>query len=938
VTTNTCINGAPSTCPQYLSDITGCLANTTQCTYNYAARFCTTKPVACSNITVQTTCLSRSDCNWNATAPVGRKCITVNSTQCSRYSTAFDCTNYRCIWDMYMGSCFGSLGEVTAITTCSTWNFYSSPDQACTYHGCAWDSISLTCLTKTSIASGNTTSTTYTLNATFRNPRIVPNTLTFQADVWLPNQLYYKPAIWYYLMVGDGLNVAANTSILAPSACNNIASFNASVGPSASVYVPDPVALQSFWNTGVLTNNDFRFFNNTLRQIIGPVNVSKGLFVSSVTLDPTQVFVQYTMSMDLSFVSSTCAPYGASALVTSTGTYYSVPLEIVSRDSSNNYVENYQTFYVSVPTTGTIVVGVSSPLVTTVSRTSVALDTSTCPSGQGLLAMSYLIQSASRNYAFVGPRNASDIAFTSPLFNNSAINCYSDTVTTYTRLGCANFFCFTQITVKTACRALTDDGDAFNSCTAPFTAAQYGKHDLFLNTYSCTTNATSSCRLAVMNPLGLPDQFPMYMYMKVYGQQVNTYQFNVFAGLLPYPSNTNPDEVQVLTNANASFIDPQQTPTFNSELRWNGVLTFVAGMRGALLQARATLNILNDENFQITPLDPYGAPLANGQMLFWGDVFPYMTYTPRAIAGQMLPILRNNSGIDGFSIPVLTLRGLMPANGYSVQFAYSFQLPSTFASRRHTFSTQSKHTAVVTHKRVKPQTGSPLNEGTFAFKFFIDDFSNTAPLPDLGDPAAASNFTQARPIKALQLQMHTFVDTALVNIADAPAYLRREVPRLLVRTYNGLTLEQITNVDVIDTNGNQVLSKRLLAQRHLLAFSPDSPDFFVTFVIIPSATNTSVNIFNTDFTSANALTLLSANTQGVSVTQTMATNVLTTPPLWYIAGGHVTVQNSDASSQVLLFVTVVVLVLLFFFVIARVAQRYMLKEYTELSISDPAGS
>jgi len=112
-----------------------------------------------------------------------------------------------------------------------------------------------------------------------------------------------------------------------------------------------------------------------------------------------------------------------------------------------------------------------------------------------------------------------------------------------------------------------------------------------------------------------------------------------------------------------------------------GQFTFVVGVLDPTLRLVANLTLTPYNTFVIYPLDSNGVQIPNGQSLNINQVFSYMTFVPQLMIPQCsatctsAPATRNQSAFDSFSIPVVTLRSLMPANGYSVSVSYSLSLP-----------------------------------------------------------------------------------------------------------------------------------------------------------------------------------------------------------------------------------------------------------------------
>jgi hypothetical protein len=769
---------------------------------------------------------------------------------------------------------------------------------------------------------------------------MVSGTTKMLVDVTVPNVLYYNPVYWLEFSIGGG-QVGYSNKTLAPNpTCNSASFFNASAPPPSFVNVTNPTGMQTFFNLQVLSKNNFNFnasspFTSQLTTILGQgVNVSVGNFASSVTLDNTQAFVIYTLTIDLNAVIAKCSALGATQLRSSTGTYYSIPVMAVQRDYKNQFVQSTSTFYVSIPTTGTITVGAAAPYQATLSRSEISLQRQGCPAGQGRLVLVYLYKIEYSGTQVVGPRNSSDIAFTSPQYNNSVLNCYNEVVSGFQSQGCLNGYCFYQITTQTECRTLTTDGQAFNNCsnvytpgTTNYSVSLYQRHDLFITAYSCVTVGVN-CRLAVSNAFGLPDLFPTTLLLDVYPETIIQYQFDVYAGFLAYPSEPDPDNLMVLSQVNTTYISSGED-LFNAEVRWNGVLTFVVGMVADAMRQNAVLSININSQFIIVPLDPFGNVVPGGKYLLWGDVFKYMTYVPRkavtdgyCIACAQVPLTANNTAYDGFSIPVITLRTLMPANGYGVTFDYSFALPDAsgnvpqaYTSGRQLLSLESKSASIGhTRKKIMASPGEKRT-GSFAFKFFVDETLNPSPLPNVAQtPITVVNNNKT--VLAVQWQLRVFPESGTVQTSSVDV-IQAAIPVAVAQAFH-LDYNQITRVSVAVAEDNHVLSFHgkphvSSSHRHMHSMAATSDlyaDYYmVNLVILPSPLPNATNVFTIALNDASTRIAFSRVLLQHNVLLDQSTPIQTSSCLvewnaWYAqqATSTSTSANTDVTDMQILFI------------------------------------
>jgi len=707
MSTYSCVDGAPASCVAYESDKIGC--NTTSfhptfnCSFSTASNTCLPAPVVCSTVLTQPSCNQQVTCAWNATKGV---CFAFALTQCAQQLSVVPCSAIGCYWDSFLNLCYVSLSEVNTQYACGTWTSYPVGSGACVAHGCSLLSDGITCVTS-GTGGGNITGVTTQFLGSFVNPNVLPNSFNFQVQVWLPNNLPINPSINYFITIGGGVAGYGAPGFITPGPCNDLLSFNYSVPPPTYLSISDPVGLQNYLNNFIQTNHTFNFpktnttFGLPLYQIMGYLNIGNNSIDTSVSLDPTGQWIIHLIQFNMNNIVAQCSAFGASQVYTTTDTYYNLPIAVISRDNNNNFAQITSTFFVHVSQTGSILsVSSSSQYQPILFETELTSLTSTCPSGQAMLNNVYMleVQNVYVGGVFAGPRNISDIVWTSPAIGNALNNCYGEQVVSMTRLTCLNSVCYTQITTQTLCRPLTTDGNAFNNCSYanaadriaamggnfPFPTALNQVHSFYVNIYTCPTiaNATNqwvNCTLANMSPQGYPDLMPVNLQINIYPQTVLNVNFDVYAGLLPNPYITDLTQIETLSQG-PNFVSTT-TDLFNTNLEWNGIFTFVAGVLDPTLRTVANFSLTPSVLFQIVPLDINGRQIQNGQILYIEQVFPYMMFVPSQMVQychttcSQAPATVNQTGYDSFAIPVITLRTLLPANGYAVSVSYYLSLP-----------------------------------------------------------------------------------------------------------------------------------------------------------------------------------------------------------------------------------------------------------------------
>jgi hypothetical protein len=783
--------------------------------------------------------------------------------------------------------CYNSLAEVIAVNPCSTWDNMPLPNTACEFHGCILDSTQRVCLTP-GAGGGNATAVNLNLEALFVNPKVAANSLNLTVQVWLRNQLRVWPTVWTYLSIGGGVPGYGAPDKLTPSVCNNIKAYNNSVTPPFFVAATDPNGLQSYFNDWVQTHHDYDFdtanttFGAPLTKIMGDISIGPGKFDTSVSLDTSSNWVIHDVSVNLNNIVSSCTRFGASEVYTATDRYYTVPIAVIQRDYMNNFAQLSASFYVRMSLAGSIIsVTSSSRYQPVLFRSELTSITSLCPAGQALIQTVYVlqIQNVYPSGIFVGPRNISDIKFTSPALGNTLQNCYGEYPYELSRIGCYNNVCYTQITTRTKCRTLTPDGQAFNNCSyaevadkeldvgvgGSYDTSLNGVHSFWVDDWSCPfsanyTNNWANCTLANQSPFGYPDPLISTVSVSLFPQTVLSVSFDVYAGLLPSPTTMDLTQIMTLSQGPNQVTSAQDL--FNTQLQWNGLFTYVAGVLDPAIRQVANLTLTVNTLFKIEPLDLDGNILPTGQVLYISDVFPYMTYVPK----QMLefcedtgckntPATANQTAYDSFSIPVVTLRTLMPANGYAVSTSYLVDIPHSLhatplSSKMHVMDAMTGKRQLLSINEDGTMTGSSR------FRFLIDDSRNPNP------PAViALNSTNvpvgSTIVKGYQVAMRLYVDSSS-ELADPNNHTALEefaagaLPKAVAETLR-IDRRQIMNVKA------QTKADFGLATMRKLKAVVGVP-LYISFVLIPySNVSTTAAMLASTLTSPSVMDMLKMN-------------------------------------------------------------------------------
>jgi hypothetical protein len=762
--------------------------------------------------------------------------------------------------------------------------------------GCFLEIDGLTCI-PTSSVGGNSSLANLNFNVQYVSPSVATNSLQFSVQVWLLNQLRNSPPIFSYIFIQGGIPGWDVASTFVPGPCNNIQYYNASQPPAVFVPVNDPVGLLNYFNNFVNTNHTFSFnpanltFGMVLYALLGNINVRNATNVldRSVSIDPTGTWVQHQLSMDLNDIVSNCP--NAAEVFTPTARYYYIPIAVAQR-SYMGYDQIFTNFYITVSTAGVVQsVSSSSQFTLTLYRSELTSMISTCPQGQVLLQTVYLFMVGNVFVpGFVGPRTASDILWTSPTVGNSLQNCYGEYVYALQKLSCTNNICATQVTTRTRCRPFTVGGDEFSNCSYAlqsdmisdvgignsYSSALDGQHTMWTWTYLCP-NASSNinCTLAINTP-NTPDQWNSNITIFLYEGTDITVNFDVYAGLLPYP--TAPlSSIETLSQGPNSVVSV--TDLYQSSLTWNGVFTFVIGILNPQLQQTCNLTMDIGTLFRIDPLDIYGNVIPGLNSLYISMLFPFMTYVPKQMLQycpttcQNTPATANQTAYDSFSIPVITLRALLPANGYAVSVAWIMSVPSASTAHNlqstglhlmdsssesimeaqdhlqaiHNRSTskqrlqshnynsnrrttiQEEHLVAPSRKLLQSTTSPPSaagtggQVGTYYFEFIINDATNPNPPQPVNITVnqTVNGTNVLKIVQGMQLVMHFYLTStapvpATANLTVMETYLASQLPGILAATLS-INVNQVIDMTASPTLPLNTLSQPKDPSAHLMS-------------------------------------------------------------------------------------------------------------------------
>jgi hypothetical protein len=313
----------------------------------------------------------------------------------------------------------------------------------------------------------------------------------------------------------------------------------------------------------------------------------------------------------------------------------------------------------------------------------------------------------------VGPRTIADVA-TKP--SNAAAgsvwNAYFDTLSNFVGPTCVNGVCSFNVLIQTECRILQTDGNTFrwgNYSNSTQRIAAYGTafnysssldmhHDLWVDVYSrngTDPTTTTTTRIVIDDVGGSWDRIGITADIHAYPlYQLNSIWYESYAGLLPLAHQTTVSNVPLLMYVPQTYnVYVPATPilylneTRNRALTFGGVLAPVVWINPTLWNTKVSIEIVYT-TISLTPISTTGETVSAS--LNYHQIAPIMTHVSREIQQNLctsncrvLPIVQANSkGIDGFSIPTISLAQLIPVTfeGVTISFNYIIQSYDSIAT------------------------------------------------------------------------------------------------------------------------------------------------------------------------------------------------------------------------------------------------------------------
>lgn len=720
---STCLQGAPSTCAQYLTDSVGCTANSNCTVWTNNGNLCTD---ACDKITPQL-CVGSTPVRTHCRLDFNTQTCSaaVGTDLCLSKPSQATCNSTTCLWDPHVSNCFYNLTQANTVFSCTYWNSISSVDD-CVYHGCVLLNNNQC---GGSISTSNTADNSSTINFAqkiqYLSPAFIPASESIRVSVSVPfatnsrpNKIWPLSPPWPNIVVSDPL---LNIGAIMSSINTNCSMQSRSVGPPVELTSSAFTAaeLQNYIIPWVKANKTLTFDPNSAigraaSAIYGNPRMGANDLVTQVAISFDTSLLQFTFQAELPALVQNCAHYGVSLELTPTARIYTVPLAYVEQSPDGLFSQYTQNLKLTVLLAG------GSSLVTSTNYRQVAFPVeilfprNVCPAGAAAMQIVWQLELRDRYDSLreIGPRSIADIVLRSPDSPLGPTNCYGDTVIAFQKVGCNPlvYSCIYTITTRSACRTLTEDGQAFNECKYAnssdrisdlggnfnYSTSLNAVHRFFVYNWNCPLTRVNDllCVLSVKSTSGYPDE----VYGSVQASQYDTLSrsenpFIVSAGFLPTPT---------APLANITLIGANQTQQYDGNLYTDQALTIVIVLPELIRNVYSLRFANKTTQLRITAVDLNGVEFmtsTNRSSITFSDIQNQLLYTPHnaflspqcspSRQCRLLPACANQIGCDGLSFPVQALRTLLPSKAYSFAIEYELSLQRTAGAARRLLQTQS---------------------------------------------------------------------------------------------------------------------------------------------------------------------------------------------------------------------------------------------------------
>lgn len=470
--------------------------------------------------------------------------------------------------------------------------------------------------------------------------------------------------------------------------------------------VPDIARLQNYIlnytrNFGTLNFTLGSSLDTQANAAYGKPFIGGNYIITNVYQPGNDTFLYFTFDRDLNSLLRDCAQFGVTQQINPTNRVYNVPFSFGEQNPQNAFTQFTILYTLTISNSGTATIGASTNYRESAFPLQVVFPTTTCPLNQARMRISWQLElhDVFDNTRVIGPRSVSDVSIRSPASPPGPNNCFQDKIIGFQSLGCNYnaYVCTYVITTESNCRALTNDGNAFNGCSYAqdvdriadlggnfsYPQALDAYHEFYVNNYNCpvTRINDAQCALITSSQFNLPDQIKATIVTSQYLE--NKVAFNPFfvqAGFLPTP---------IASLGSASLVTPALGQQFGL-LRYEGNLYSSQPLTVIIQLPSQSVNnydlrlVIDFNNVTFTPLDQAGVPLVNSTLqrnfasfrssLLYTTKNDFDAGCGRDGSCKLLPACLNIKGCDGFSIGAVQLRQLIPANGYRFNLNYRVDL------------------------------------------------------------------------------------------------------------------------------------------------------------------------------------------------------------------------------------------------------------------------
>jgi hypothetical protein len=700
--TNRCVFNSPESCSQFYTDEIGCAQQSAFCSFSTT---CVNKRADCETLVTQNTCNARSDCHWDSgTCQVG-----ATPGSCGTLTDINDCKNDNCWWDYYLidsQQCYNSQGEVSLLYACAHWSNYGAPNYACTSHGCdAFGNLCKDMTDGSEDVNNPDIDIAFEQDYLFTDYQVIPNTLILTFNVEMPLRLSNSNPEWTSIGIGWDGHAGVDRSFSTSSICNNIdVNDDPELLPTAFEYTGSLSALKDYYVQHIRTYGNFSFDLSdprgvALHKLRGDRVIGPGHIITDVDIPQGELYETYSFKADLNLLLQNCSTFGVTRTVFSSSVVYKIPVAVQSH-TVDGIVKTGLVFVVTVPTTGTITIGITNRNSFTVSSTASAIS-GDCPINQMKERLTYTLtyMNVDDPDIIVGPRNATDIITKHSPISNSLYNCYGDHVVDVYNQTCADGMCTATIVIESSCRIVTSNGNAFKTCSGALSADRIDDmgsdipyptnldriHSFWLNVYTCPLVRANNdaCILTNLAPDHSPDFVVSTVSLTVYPQEQDTTTFyDVSAARLVRWADTFDQRIAMSRDTQGVNVSYSGVDLNNQQIARSRGITVIIYDEDETARATTDLHLLLDE-FIVYPLDALGIVSTDGACtsLTWVQIQSILYKTSKSDLDRCpgcptVPACDGISGCDGFAVQKEYLYQKCPAAGWAFQIGYE-NLPST---------------------------------------------------------------------------------------------------------------------------------------------------------------------------------------------------------------------------------------------------------------------